>query len=87
MRVEDAPFLGSHPFAHLSLHLENLVPGLDQRPFQPIDLFPQPRLRNFTPGDARPALAQHNDLAAAYAGGHRYAPEDLFSCVRRFWHG
>ena len=37
VRVEDAAFLGAHALADLALDFEDLVPGLDQRAFQPVD--------------------------------------------------
>ena len=87
VRVENTPFLRSHPFADLSLDLENLMPRLDERSFQAINLFRQFRLRDLPPGDAWPVMAQHDDLSAAHASGNRYAPENLFSLLRSCWHG
>ena len=87
MRVEDAAFLGAHAFAHLALHLQNLVPGLDQRLLQTIDLFGQVLVRHVQLRDARAGPAQHEDLPAAYSGRDRYAPETLFSLVLGLWHG
>ena len=79
MRVEDAAFLGAHAFAHLALDLEDLLPGLHQRPLQPVDLFRQLRVGELAPGDGRTRPAEHEDLAAAHPGGNRYAAEDLLT--------
>ena len=81
VRVEDAAFLGAHAFADLALHLENLLPGLDQRPLQAVDLFRQLPVRQLPPGDGGAGPAQHEDLPAAHSGRNRYAPESLLSLV------
>ena len=41
VRVEDAAFLGAHAFADLALDFQDLVAGLDQRPFEAVDFFGQ----------------------------------------------
>ena len=79
MGVEDAAFLGAHAFADLALDLQNLVARLDKGLLQAFHLLRQLRLSQMHLGDGRAGAAQQEDLAAAYAGRNRYAPETLFS--------
>ena len=88
MGVEDAAFLGAHAFAHLALDFENLVPGLDQRLLQAIDLLGQLRVGQLRVGrwwggrgPARRILPRHTPAETGM-------PRKVFSpFCWRLWHG
>src|SRR6267142_5584976 len=87
MRVENASLVGAHAGAHLSLHVQELVPRLSQRSFQAVDLLRQGCLRQEPPGNRRARSIQNENLPAAHSGRNRYAPESYLSLRQRFWHG
>ena len=68
MRVEDAAFLGAHAFAHLALHLQDLLAGLDQGALQAVDLLGHFLLRNMALADRGPRTAHHEDPSARHPG-------------------
>ena len=90
VRVKDAAFLGAHACADFALDLEELLAGLDQRPFQAVDLLRQLRLGQLRVcrcwAGARP---RHEDepRPPGTPRGNRNAAETHLALMRRLWHG
>ena len=76
MSVEDAGVLGAHRLVHLALDLEDLVPGLGERLFQPLDLLGQVRLGNFMAGNGLTGFSEHDNFPPTDTSGDRDATQN-----------
>jgi len=80
MRVKDARILRSQPGGHLALHVQNLVPGVDQGLLEALEFFGNVLVANLPPADGLGlGTPQHQDLAATHPRRDRDASENPFS--------
>src|SRR5262249_52868167 len=86
MRVENAPLVRTHGATYLALDLEDLVSGLDQGLFEPIDLLAELGFRYSLPVNAGSGASQHKDLPPRNPRRYWDATEGSLTLMRRFGH-
>ena len=77
VRVENARVLGAEGIGHFALHVEDLLAGLGERAFQPLDFLRQFRFGNFMTRNRVVGFAEHNDPVPAHPLGNRYAAQNF----------
>ena len=77
VRVKNACVLGAEGVRHFALHFENLLAGLRERAFQPLDFLRQFSFGNLMTRNDIVGFAEHNDPVPAHPLGNRYAAQNF----------